>query len=80
MHFKMNIPIRFRHKTFWVSLISALILLAQQLGLHIFPDNTMDIANTIFTILTILGIFVDPTTPSIGDSQQVLEKENNINK
>lgn len=80
MHFKMNIPIRFRHKTFWVSLVSACMLLAQQLGIKIFPENTMDIVNTIFGILTILGIFVDPTTPSIGDSQQVLDKENNINK
>lgn len=73
MNFKMNIKLRMKNKAFWVALVSALMLLAQQLGLKIFPENTMDILNTILTILTILGVFIDPTTASVGDSEDILQ-------
>ena len=72
MYMKMNIKLRMKHKEFWVALVSALMLLAQQLGLKIFPENTMDILNTVLLILTIFGIFNDPTTPHLGDSEEVL--------
>ena len=36
---KMNIKLRMKNKEFWVALVSALMLLAQQLGLKIFPEN-----------------------------------------
>lgn len=58
---------RFRNKAFWVSLTSAFLLLAQQLGLTIFPDNSMEIVNTILSIFVLLGVVVDPTTPGITD-------------
>ena len=74
MNVKMNIKLRMKHKEFWVALVSALMLLAQQLGLKIFPDNTMDILNTVLLILTILGVFLDPTTEGLGDSEDVLLK------
>ena len=45
---------RLRNKTFWVSLTAAVVLLAQQLGLDIFPKNISDIVNTILLIATIL--------------------------
>lgn len=63
----MNWKQRFRNKTFLIALISALVLLAQQLGLNIFPENIMDIANTVLYILTLLGIVLDPTTDGITD-------------
>lgn len=71
---KMNIKLRMKHKEFWIALVSAIMLLAQQLGLNIFPENTMDILNTILLILTILGVFLDPTTEGLGDSEDVLLK------
>lgn len=74
MNVKMNIKLRMKHKEFWVALVSALMLLAQQLGLQVFPDNTMDILNTILLILTIFGVFLDPTTEGVGDSDLVLNK------
>lgn len=58
---------RLKNKTFWLALVSALILLSQQLGLDLFPSNSMEIANTILLIGTILGIIVDPTTPTVYD-------------
>lgn len=71
----MNLKIRIKNKAFWVALVSGLMLLAQQLGLDIFPENTLDITNTILSILTILGIFVDPTTDGVKDSELVLNKK-----
>ena len=64
---KLDLASRARNKTFWVSLASAVILLTQQLGVEIFPDNAMEIVNTLLLIATILGIVVDPTTPGIAD-------------
>ncbi|MCM8710554.1 phage holin [Clostridium sp. SYSU_GA19001] len=63
----MDIKSRLRNKTFLVSLFSAVLLLCQQLGVNIFPDNAADIFNTILVILTILGVVIDPTTPGISD-------------
>jgi uncharacterized membrane protein len=45
-------------------------LLAQQLGLDIFPENISDIVNTILLIATILGVIVDPSTDGIKDGQK----------
>lgn len=63
----MDLKARMKNKAFWVALMSALVLLAQQLGLDIFPPNIMDITNTVLLILTILGVFVDTSTEGILD-------------
>ena len=63
----MDLKARMKNKAFWVALVSALVLLAQQLGLNIFPPNIMDITNTVLLICTILGVFVDPSTEGILD-------------
>ena len=54
---------------FWIALTSAIVLLTQQLGLNIFPENIGEIMNTILLIFTILGVIVDPTTSGITDNQ-----------
>lgn len=64
----MDWKARFRNKTFWLALISAIVLLTQQLGLEVFPDNIMDIANTVLLILVILGVVADPSTQGLLDS------------
>lgn len=66
---KQQILKRLRNKAFAVALASAIVLLAQQLGLKIFPDNIGDIVNTILAILTIMGVIVDPTTPGVTDKE-----------
>jgi len=63
----MDWKARFRNKTFWVALMSAIVVLTQQLGLDIFPDNIMEIANTVLMIFVILGVVVNPTTDGITD-------------
>lgn len=62
---------RISSKAWWVGIISAVILLSQQLGFNLtayIPKNYADIINTIFVILTMLGITVDTSTPGITDS------------
>ena len=63
----MDWKARFRNKTFWVALMSAIVVLTQQLGLDIFPDNIMEIVNTVLMILVILGVVVNPTTEGVTD-------------
>ena len=63
---------RLTNKTWWVSIIGALVLLSQQLGLDLsqyIPQNYLDIINTIFLILTLLGITVDTSTDGISDNK-----------
>ena len=66
----INWKARLTNKTFWVAIVSAIVLLTQQLGLSIFPINWADILNTVLTILIILGIVVDPSTNGISDKQE----------
>ena len=63
---------RLTNKTWWVSIIGALVLLSQQLGLDLsqyIPQNYVDIINTTFSILTLLGITVDTSTSGISDNK-----------
>ena len=64
----MNWNARFRNKTFWVALSSAIILLFQQIGWNVFPTSIGEIVNTILTIFVILGVVVDPTTSGVTDN------------
>ncbi len=64
----INLEARFRNKAFIVSLISAIVLLLQQIGLKQYiPNNWNDILNTVLTILMLIGVVVDTSTPGISD-------------
>lgn len=59
---------RFRNKAFIVALVSAIVLLLQQIGLKQYiPNNWNDILNTVLTILMLVGVVVDTSTPGISD-------------
>ena len=62
---------RLSNKTWWVSMIGAVLLLSQQIGVYdlgnIIPKNYADIINTVFVILSMLGISVDTSTKGIAD-------------
>lgn len=76
----VNWKVRVKNKTFWVSLIPALLLLVQQvcavfgvaLDFGELQTQLVAIAGTVFALLAILGIVVDPTTAGVGDSEQAL--------
>jgi len=77
----INWKSRFTNKTFWVAIMSAIVLLTQQLGLNIFPNNWSDVLNTILTIFILLGIVVDTSTAGIGDKIEnatIPEKEKEL--
>lgn len=72
---------RLTNKTFWVAIVSAIVLLTQQLGLNIFPNNWSDVLNTTLTIFVLLGIIVDTSTTGIGDKIEnaiIPEKEKEL--
>lgn len=76
----INWKIRFKNKTFWLALIPAVLLLAQQVaalfGVALdfggLKDQLTAIVGTVFTLLVILGIVADPTTVGVTDSIQAL--------
>ena len=71
----INLKLRLQHKSFWVALVGLVVLLNQQLGVKIFPDNIADITNTILAIGVLVGVINDPTTAGLGDSAQALTYE-----
>lgn len=68
----INWKLRLQNKTFWLTLIPLLVLLLQQIGLNIVPENWEDIFNTIMAILTLIGAVNDPTTKGLTDSENAM--------
>ena len=71
----INLKLRLQHKSFWVALVGLVVLLSQQLGVKIFPDNIADITNTVLAIGVLVGVINDPTTAGLDDSNQALGYE-----
>ena len=77
---KINLLVRLKNKTFWLSLIPALLLVAQTIAslfgynwdFVVLNQQIAAIINAVFAVLSILGIVVDPTTAGFGDSQRAL--------
>lgn len=77
---KINWKVRINNKAFWVAIIPALLLLAQQVcalfgvSLEISGLSTQLIAivGTVFSVLTLLGVVNDPTTSGVSDSTQAM--------
>lgn len=76
----INWKIRIKNKNFWIAMIPAILLLIQQIagifGISIdlgdLGDKLLAVINTIFVILTLVGVVSDPTTTGISDSEQAL--------
>lgn len=68
---------RLTNKTFWLALIPAVLLLVQQTAalcgvqFDLTPLQTQLTAmlGTVFSILTLLGVVADPTTPGLADKE-----------
>ena len=79
----INWKARLRNKWFWVTIIPALLLLAQQvagllgvpLDLSGVQGQLTAIVGTVFAILAALGVTVDMTTAGLGDSERALRYE-----
>lgn len=76
----INFKVRGQNKIFWITLIPAVLLLVQTIAavfgytidLSVLGDRLIDVVEAIFSILVIVGIVVDPTTPGINDSENAL--------
>lgn len=77
---KINWRVRLKSKTFWLTIIPALLLLVQvvaavfgfELQLGELGDKLLAVVNALFAVLSILGIVTDPTTAGVSDSAQAL--------
>ena len=77
---KINWIVRLKNKTFWVAIIPAILLLAQQIcalfGVELniagLSDQLIAIVGTAFSVLTLVGIVNDPTVASLSDSEQAM--------
>lgn len=76
----INWKVRIKNKTFWLSLIPTVLVLIQlimktfgvELDFGEVGNNLIAIVNTVFVLLSILGVVVDPTTAGVGDSAQAM--------
>ena len=79
----INWKVRIKNKAFWILFIPALLLLIQQIcaifGVTIdisgLSDQLLEVVKTVFLILGLLGIVVDPTTSGVSDSAQAMTYE-----
>lgn len=76
----INWEVRIRNKQFWVSVIPALALVAQAVAalfgftidLTTIVGKVLAVVDSVFALLAILGVVVDPTTAGIGDSDRAM--------
>ena len=79
----INWKIRIGNKTFWLTVVPAILLLIQAvaalfgftLDLSEFGEKLKDVINAVFLVLAIIGIVADPTTVGVSDSTQALTYE-----
>ena len=73
----INWKVRAKQKWFWIALIPALLVLARavaavfgyELDFSTLSDKLLAVVESVFTVLAVLGIVVDPTTEGIQDSK-----------
>ena len=76
----INWGVRLKNKTFWLSLIPAVLLLVQviaavfgyTLDLGELGNRLLAVVNALFAVLSILGVVTDPTTKGVSDSTQAM--------
>ena len=77
---KINWTVRLKNKAFWMAIIPAILLLAQQIcgmfGIKIeiagLTDQLLAIIGTVFAILSLIGVVNDPTVATLSDSNQAM--------
>ena len=66
---KLDIKARLRNKYFWVSMLSLVVLLLDQLGIEL-PIDINEIGGTILSIAVLLGIIVDNGSEGFSDKDK----------
>ena len=66
---KLDIKARLRNKYFWVSMLSLVVLLLDQLGIEL-PIDINAIGGTILSMAVLLGIIVDNGSEGFSDKDK----------
>ena len=66
---KLNIKARLKNKYFWVSMLSLIVLLLDQLGIKL-PVDINEIGGTILSMAVLLGIIVDNGSEGFSDKDE----------
>ena len=66
---KLDIKARLRNKYFWVSMLSLVVLLLDQLGIKL-PVDINEIGSTILSMAVLLGIIVDNSSEGFSDKHE----------
>lgn len=77
---KINWKVRAKNKTFWLTLIPALILVVQiiagwfgfEVPADVISQEVAALVNAVFAVLVILGVVNDPTVAGNSDSKQAM--------
>ena len=65
----LDIKARLRNKYFWVSMLSLVVLLLDQLGIKL-PVDINEIGGTILSMAVLLGIIVDNGSEGFSDKDE----------
>lgn len=76
----INWKVRIKNKAFWIAIIPAVILLIQAVAavfgitidLSEIGGKLVEVVESVFVVLAIVGIVTDPTTAGIKDSAQAM--------
>lgn len=76
----INWKVRIKNKNFWLALIPAVLLMIQTLmvpfgygwDFGVLGKELTAIVNSVFAVLSILGVVTDPTTEGVSDSAQAM--------
>ena len=66
---KLDVKARLRNKYFWVSMLSLIVLLLDQLGIKL-PVDINEIGGTILSMAVLLGIIVDNGSEGFLDKDE----------
>lgn len=66
---KLDIKARLKNKYFWVSMLSLVVLLLDQLGIKL-PVDINEIGGTILSMAVLLGIIVDNGSEGFSDKDE----------
>lgn len=78
---KINWKVRFKNPVFWMTIVPAIVgtvytvLGACGIVPAIAEDTVLNMAAMLVSVLTTIGVLVDPTTAGIGDSALALTYE-----
>ena len=83
-HLRMNIPVRFQNWAFWLGL-GATVLAAMNVSPEMFTSWELLWAEIVAlfsnpfrlgcVVVAVIGVFTDPTTPGVGDSQRAMNRK-----